>query len=1059
MRIATPISAPNSRYQQKTGPNVPRPNIDFKAVLAPDPQPADPGSVPDSSHTVESALVFHDSRLSIEKAEKASYNANQIGPRPTPIDMPVKDYAASQSEEPTPRPVTPRAIRTVLLAVATCVGASLFGLGEENYVETASSSSSLELVGAKRLATLYIDADDHWGAARALDDLQSDIERVTGRSPERVSKANELSKHAVIVGTLGQSQLIDQLVAEGKLDVSEIDGKWDAYRMQVVDKPVKGVDKALVIAGSNMRGVIYGIYDVSEKIGVSPWHFWADVPAKRKKALYIKGDLNLSDAPKVKYRGIFLNDEAPALTGWVTENYGNYTSEFYVHVFELLLRLKSNFLWPAMWNNAFADDDPQNMVLADKYGIVMSTSHHEPMMRADKEWNRYGEGPWDYARNPERLYEFWKDGAERNKPYESIYTLGMRGQQDTPMSETEDVELLERIVDDQREILTEVFSERDITEVPQVWALYKEVQGYYEKGMRVPDDVILLWCDDNWGNIRRLPTPEERKRPGGAGVYYHFDYVGGPRSYRWINTIQLAKIWEQMNLAYRYEANQIWLTNVGDLKPMEFPIEFFLDLAWDIEDWPKERIETYGQLWATREFGEKHASEIAALLAGYTRHNARRKPELQEAGTYSLLNYREAERISAELSDLTARSETLYKSIGEEYKDAFFQLVHYPVKASGIITQMYIAQAKNHLYGQQGRATTNDFAKQVENYFQANSDLAEVYHNEIADGKWNHMMSQPRIGYTHWNNPPADTMPPIMLNKPHSHPDMGVAIEGMREAWPQEGVNYALPAFHRYGQPNRYIEIFNKGTAPFDFEITTAEPWIVLSKEKGTLRDSQRVLVSIDWDAVPSEKASSHILVRGTGWGGARIAIDAVKQDGALKGFIEADGFVSIDAPNVSRKGDVEGFSWKTIPQLGRSDASISVFPITDRSFTDPKSAPYVEYDLTLFNVGEITVEAHFAPTLPFVPGRGIRYAIGFDDETPQVVDFLAETSEYHWAESVRNAVRKSLSRHTIEEPGHHTLRVYMVDPAATLQKLIINTGGVKPSYLGPPQSQHADSL
>jgi hypothetical protein len=300
----------------------------------------------------------------------------------------------------------------------------------------------------------------------------------------------------------------------------------------VVDKPFENVESAFVIAGANKRGTSYGLYDLAENIGVSPWYYWADVPVQKYKSIYVKANTLVQDWPRVKYRGIFLNDEAPALSSWVAENHGNYTHEFYVKVFELLLRLKANYMWPAMWNNAFADDDPMNMILADEFGIVMSTSHHEPMMRADKEWNRYGEGPWEYSNNPENLSKFWRDGAIRNKDYESVFTLGMRGQEDEPMSEGENIGLLEAIVNDQREIIKSVFDDRDVSDVPQVWCLYKEVQGFYERGMRAPEDVILLWADDNWGNIRRLPTPEERNRTGGAGVYYHFDYVGGPRSYR-----------------------------------------------------------------------------------------------------------------------------------------------------------------------------------------------------------------------------------------------------------------------------------------------------------------------------------------------------------------------------------------------------------------------------------------------------------------------------------------------------------------------------------------------
>ncbi|MBC2607736.1 glycosyl hydrolase 115 family protein [Pelagicoccus albus] len=949
-------------------------------------------------------------------------------------------------------------LKTIFLLLAfTLPLRHAHSLGDEAFISKSElSPSSLLLADSNNTIPILVDEADEWGLIRAARDLSVDFERVTGHEAMLVHKSNKKLKTAIIVGTLEKSKFIGQLAKERKIDVSSIRDKWEAYHIEIVDSPLPHIDRALVIAGSDKRGAIFGVYEVSEQIGVSPWYWWADAPIKQSETLYATLDAPIQDAPKVKYRGIFLNDEAPALTGWVHENYGDFNSEFYVHVFELLLRLKSNFLWPAMWNNAFADDDEQNMILAHKYGIVMSTSHHEPMMRADHEWNRYGEGPWDYARNPDRLDEFWREGAQRNKPYDSIYTIGMRGQADTPMSETEDIDLLEKIVKAQREILSEVFDDRPLEDVPQVWALYKEVQGYYESGMRVPDDVILLWCDDNWGNIRRLPTVEERERSGGAGVYYHFDYVGGPRSYRWINVIQLAKIWEQMNLAYQYDANQIWLTNVGDLKPMEFPITYFLDLAWDIEDWPKEQIPEYGQLFARSIFGDQYAAEIAELLADYTRHNGRRKPELQEASTYSLLNYREAERIEAELIDMESRAEALYEKIPETAKSAFFQLVYYPVRASSTITRMYIAQGRNLLFAEQGRASTNHWADQVELLFDLNKELEDLYHGDATNGKWNHMMSQPRIGYTHWNNPPADTLPPVMRNRPNQVADMGVAMEGMTAAWPAEGNSYALPTFTPHGAKERYLEIFNKGTVPFEFTATPSEPWVLLTQDKGSVTDTLRLPVSVDWDKVPEGKSKAVIDVRGTGWGSARIAINVTNPtDIEANGFVEADGYISIDAASFSRKTEAQGISWQVIPELGRTGDSVSTFPVNDFSTEDLKDAPFLEYDLTFFSTGEFVIDTLWAPTWPIVPGRGLRYAIAIDDQIPQVVDLHENRDHSLWQESVRNGVRSSTSNHTIDSPGPHTLRIYRIDPATTLQKIIIDTGDLQPSYLGPEESDY----
>ncbi|WP_339617012.1 glycosyl hydrolase 115 family protein [uncultured Gilvimarinus sp.] len=948
-------------------------------------------------------------------------------------------------------------LQLVALTALIFTTQSALALGEPSYLTDTPEPTDLRLVDGRKTATLYHANTADSAIVLALDDLKDDIKRVTGKSPSVTSDLTKLGKQAVIAGEIGRNELIDRLITQKKIDVSEIANRWEGYLIQVVQNPLAGVEQALVVAGSDRRGVAYGLYNISEHIGVSPWYWWADVPVKKSSDLTIKADTRITDAPKVKYRGIFLNDEAPALTGWVTEKFGNYNHEFYEHVFELLMRLKANYMWPAMWNNAFNDDDPLNMVRAHEHGIVMGTSHHEPMMRADKEWNRYGQGDWDYATNPDNLAKFWRDGAERNKPYDSIFTMGMRGQEDTPMSEDQNIELLETIVSDQRKILRDVFSDRDITDVPQLWALYKEVQGYYENGMRVPDDVTLLWADDNWGNIRRLPTPAERERSGGAGVYYHFDYVGGPRSYRWMNVTPIAKIWEQMNLADAFQADRIWIVNVGDLKPQEFPMEYFLRLAWDPSDWPKERLTEFGQLWAEREFGAEHAADIAQLVTGYSHHNGRRKPELMSPDTYSQLNYNEADRVSAELTELVEKAEAIYDDIPRAQRDAFFQLVLHPVTATYLVNELYNVTAKNRLYASQGRANANLYAERAQELFNADAELTKRYH-KLNGGKWNHFMAQPHIGYTHWNNPPANTMPVTYDYQAHGAADMGVAVQGMSGAWPQTGA-LTLPEFSPYGPTSYYLDIYNRGTEAFDFTATPSADWISLSRREGRIEVSERVFVSINWDKAPTGHQDASVLIKGTGWGGATINIKAFvptpEARAEATGFVESNGVVSIEAPHYSAKQSAAGGDWQSIDNLGRTQGSISVFPITDTEFSGDKQAPWVEYDVYLFSRGEITLTGLFAPSLNFVPGRGLRYAVGFDDAEPQVVDVLADLSKPAWQQAVSDSVRRASSVHHIDQPGRHTLRIYAVDPGVTLQKLIIDTGGLKPSYLGPPESYH----
>ena len=945
--------------------------------------------------------------------------------------------------------------------ILLCITPASFALGEAPWL-APSGADHFSLVSQGGATALIIDNNDFPGVQRAAKNLQTDIEKVTGKKPLLNTVIDEDAAQLVIVGSIGKSQLIDQLIANKKLDASKIRNQWDSFLVQVVEQPFANIKRALVIAGADKRGTIYGIYSLSEQIGVSPWYWWADVPAKKKSEIFIDKEINLIEIPKVKYRGIFLNDEAPALTGWVTEKYGNYNHQFYENVFELLLRLKANFLWPAMWNNAFADDDPKNMILADEYGIVMSTSHHEPMMRADKEWNRHGQGPWEYSKNPQNLYNFWVDGVKRNKPYESIYTLGMRGQQDEPMSEGENIQLLEKIVHDQREILAGEFGKNKLTQVPQVWALYKEVQGFYERGMRVPDDVILLWCDDNWGNIRRLPTPDERQRAGGAGVYYHFDYVGGPRSYRWINTISIAKIWEQMNLAYEYEANKIWIVNVGDLKPMEYPIEFFLNMAWNPEAWPKERIPEFATLWAEREFGKENAQEIAAIMTGYTRHNLRRKPELQDASIYSQLNYDEANRVTAEIKSYATRAEKLYAKIPAEQRDAFYQLVLFPSKASAIVTELYDAQAKNYLYAQQTRAATNNYADKVRELFAADAALEQAYHR-LNGGKWNHFMSQPHIGYSHWNNPPEDTSPVTQHYEPHNSAEMGIAVEGIASAWPSPG-SYQLSRFDPFGKQQRTLTIFNKGKESFTATAQTDTPWIILDNTSIQVKSEAKLQVRIDWNKVPKGEHTGRIQVTGTGWGGANIAVTAFNpriKAAALKGkgFVEADGVIAIEAEHFQRQktvtlADGNQLRWEKIPEHGRTLSSISVYPITDQHFARAEDAPYVEYDIFTLDDGEFEIQGIFAPSWPMIPGRGLRYAIAIDSETPQVVDLTADMSNPTWEETVRTDVRIATTKHKVSRAGAHKLRIYSLAPGVTLQKIVIDTGGLVQSYLGPQENR-----
>jgi Glycosyl hydrolase family 115/Gylcosyl hydrolase family 115 C-terminal domain len=951
--------------------------------------------------------------------------------------------------------------RVSALLFAACAGLlpCASAIGQDAYVEFSAKADDFPLVARKHAAQIYVDPKDFTGVVRATSDLQLDIQRVSGRKSPIVGELGQLAERTILVGTLGKSELIDRLVREHKIDVSAIVGKSESFLIQVVAKPLPGVESALVIVGSDKRGTIYGIYDLSEQIGVSPWYWWADVPVHRHDVLYVKAGVHTQGPPKVKYRGIFLNDEAPSLSGWVKSKYGNYNHEFYTKVFELLLRLKGNYLWPAMWNNAFNEDDPLNPKLADEYGIVMGTSHHEPMLRAQQEWKRHGTGPWDYTKNAAVLNEFWTQGIERNKDYESIVTLGMRGDGDMPMSESANVELLEDIVQHQRGILAANWN-KDLTQVPQLWALYKEVQAYYEKGMHVPDDVTLLWCDDNWGNIRRLPTPDERGRSGGAGIYYHFDYVGDPRSYKWINTNPLPKVWEQMNLAYQYGADRIWIVNVGDLKPMELPIEFFLRMAWNPENWPKEKITEFTNQWAAREFGPKYASAIADILAKYTKYNARRKPELLDSSTYSITNFGEADRVQGDWDLLTRKAEGIYKELPADAKDAFFELVLHPVEASTIVNKLYITVGKNRLYASQGRAGTNELAAQARALFQSDADLSARYNHDLAGGKWNHLMDQTHIGYTSWNEPRANILPEVNELQLSTHPQMGVAIEGSASSWPAASEEPVLPTLDVFNQQRSTIDIFNRGLAPFDFSIEVREPWILVNEIHGTVEKEQRISAGVDWNKVPKGLSEGSITITSKGGPDVTVRLKAFFPEyparATLTGFVENQGFVSMEASHYTNKVDVAPARWEEIPDLGRTLSGMSVFPVTTPSVAPPQNSPHLEYQMYVFDSGQAQVEATLSPTLNFVPGRGLRYAISLDDEQPKVIDTLAQNSTADWETSVKDGVRKMSTTLMVGRPGYHVLKFWYVDPGVVLQKLVVSFKEVPASYLGPPESYHA---
>jgi len=951
----------------------------------------------------------------------------------------------------------------LFLILITSCSAAKKSTDNTSYISTDNEKGYFALSSSGKSAPLYLSSEDYSGVIKVAKLFQTDIEKVTDSRPEIFVDEVPGSKEIVIIGTLGKSKIIDELVNNKKIEVKDISGKRETFLIQIVDNPIPNIDRALVITGSDKRGTIYGMFELSSQIGVSPWYYWADVPPKKNKNIYVLPGRHSLGEPAVKYRGIFINDEDPALRGWVLETFGGFNSQFYEKVFELILRMKGNYLWPAMWGKAFYVDDPENPKLADEYGVVIGTSHHEPLMRAHDEWRRFGSGKWNYELNEEKLKEFWREGIRRMDGFESIVTIGMRGDGDEPMTEgTAAIALLERIVKDQREIVEEV-TEKPAASIPQKWALYKEVQDYYDKGMTVPDDVTLLLCDDNWGNVRRLPKLDDPPRSGGYGMYYHFDFVGGPRSYRWLNTNPISGIWEQMHLSYAYGVEEIWIVNVGDIKPMELPTQFFLDYAWNPEKWPANRLPEYTKLWSKQQFGEKYACEIADILTKYTKYNKRRKPESLDSLTYSLIDYREAERIVADYNKIAIKAEEIYHNLPSEYKDAYYQLVLFPVKACANLNEMHVTVGKNYLYAKQGRAATDLLAQGVRKLFEKDAELTEYYHNEVAYGKWNHMMSQTHIGYTIWDNPPKNIMPPVKeINIPNIA-EMGVAIEGSDKWWPEEKEEAVLPEFDCYNRQKYYIEIFNRGSIPFDFQIDCDKPWVILSEKDGKIDKEKRIWVEIEWEKAPKGNNNALIKIMGPAEATVKVVINNPKspRPEEIEGFIEGNGYVSMEAEHYTRKVENNSISWLKIPDLGRTLSGITPVPVTADRQTPGKNSPHLEYKMYIFNKGEVKVKAYFSPTQNFHNTEGLHYGISFDDKEVQIInvhknDTIPDWKYPHeWNQAVMENIKIMTSNHYIENPGEHTLKFWMVDPGLALQKIVVETRETGPSYLGPPESFH----
>lgn len=806
------------------------------------------------------------------------------------------------------------------------------------------SSDRFTLIENGNPISLLLDETDDIGVQIAAKALQKDFKMVSGKEAKILNEPSE--KSVVIIGTL-ESKYIKQIIKNKKLDKKELEGKYEKYIMTTIANPVEGVDEALVIAGSDKRGTIYGIYELSEQIGVSPWYDWADVPVYEQKNISLAKGTYTAGEPAVKYRGIFLNDEAPCLTGWVKNTYGTDFGDhrFYARVFELILRLRGNFMWPAMWSWAFYADDPLNSKTADDMGIVMSTSHHEPMARNHQEWTRnrskYG-NIWDYNQNPEGLTTFFREGIERAKDTEDIITIGMRGDGDAELagSDEDNIRMMEGLFEDQRQIIKEVTG-KPAKKTPQVWALYKEVQTYYNKGLRVPDDVIILLSDDNWGDIRRLPNAEEQKHPGGWGMYYHVDYVGAPRNSKWLNVTPVQHLWEQMQLTYDYGVDKIWVLNVGDLKPMEYPITLFLDMAWNPTEFNAENLLDHVYEFCKEAFGEDQAKEAARLLNLVSKYNGRITPEMLDATTYNL-ETGEFKQVCDDYARLEVAALRQYMELDSKAKDAYQQLILFPIQAMANLYDMYYAQAMNLKLAANNDPAANYWADRCEEAFARDAELCANYNKVMSNGKWNGMMTQKHIGYTSWNdNFPADKLPRL-----------------------------------------RRVE--------------------------------------------ETDKIGGYV-------------------------FTEKNGIVSMEAEHFYAQENGNVGEWTTIPYMGRTLSGVAVMPYS--VLPDGATMTY-KFNLTS-DVDAVDVLIAVNSTLTFYRLEGHRYAVSIDGGEEQIVNFNERLNEdpanlysIYYPTVAKRVVESKVKFPMQVSKGEHTLTVRPIEPGTVFEKIVVDCGGYKKSYL-----------
>lgn len=940
------------------------------------------------------------------------------------------------------------------------------------------------LASPRQTAAILYDASDAAVVKRAAELFAADVEAVTGRYPRVTSAAGETGP-AVIVGTVGGSALIRRLAEAGKIDTAPLEGAWERYLIQTVANPLPGIRKALVIAGSDRRGAAYGLFTLSELIGVSPWYWWADVPVKKHAALHVDAPPTYSQTPSVRYRGIFLNDEDWGLTPWASQTFeperGNIGPRTYAKVCELLLRLKANYLAPAMHPVSTSFNQiPENKLVADTFAIVMGSTHCEPLLlNTASEWDTKTMGPWNYDKNKEGINHVLTQRVRENSPYENVYTLALRGLHDGAMSTTlpmhEKVRMLQQALLDQRRILAENI-DRPVETVPQAFTPYKEVLEIYSNGLELPDDITIVWPDDNYGYMKRLSGVREQRRTGRSGVYYHVSYLGVPHSYLWFSTTPPSLMYEELRKAYDTTADRLWLVNCGDLKGSEMQVSLFLDMAWNIGRFTADNVVTYPARWLAGIFGEAYYDRLEAMTREHLRLAFPRKPEYMGWGyhwnrfdhnceqltdtDFSFTNYDEAQRRLEAYRQLGARAEALLHEIGDEARPAFYQLVYYPLRGAELMNRMTLGGQRNRWYARQGRAATNAVRDEVQRCYDSLQVITRGY-NSLLGGKWNHMMSmrQNYDGVSAYFN-----LPHLATHDAAGAPRLALQVAG--EDVTGARAFHALPAFDNYLRRTYPVEIYNRGGGTLAWTAHASEPWVVLSKSAGKTADEERITVGIDWEKAPSGNAVPARIVFRAGEQSEKVLVSlfnpTAPSRAELRGiYVENNGCVSIPAAGCHRVRENDRIKITAVEDLGIEGPALQLGdPTAPLQIFRSRDVPCAEYDFYAFDAGSVDVYTYVLPTFPLHADRDFRIGENTNTDTKYSVQIddgaLATPSSSHveysqvWFESVlRNCAVNKSTLH-IDKPGRHTLRIRVGDPGIVLQKIVLDFGGMKRSYLGP---------